>query len=52
MSDPTKPYYQRAIDNGIPDGIALDFKQDIHDFKPQWRKAGEAVNGLMQMRGQ
>ncbi|KAI4236785.1 MAG: hypothetical protein LQ349_002327 [Xanthoria aureola] len=52
MSDPIQPFYQRAIDNGIPDGIALDFKQDIHDFKPQWRQAGEAVNGLIQMRGQ
>ena len=39
MSDPTNPMYRRAIELGIPDGMALDFAEDLKQFKRAWRSA-------------
>lgn len=51
MSDPRNPLYERGIAQGISDGIMLDFKKDLHEFKGQWRQAREAEDGLVRMRG-
>ena len=46
MSDPINPMHRRAIELGIPDGMALDFAEDLKQFKQAWRSA----QGLMGMR--
>lgn len=45
MSDPTHPMYQRAIVLGIPDGMALDFADNLRLFKQEWRSA-QALSSL------
>ena len=44
MSDSTTSMHQRAFDLGIPDGMALDFAQDLHLFKVDWRSARELLS--------
>lgn len=38
MSSPQNPMFHRAIELGIPDGIALNFKEDLKLFKAHWRR--------------
>ena len=44
MSDPTTPMHRRALELGIPDGVALDFIHDLRHFKDDWRSAKELLN--------
>lgn len=45
MADPIHPMYQRAIALGIPDGMALDFADNLRLFKVEWRSA-QALESL------
>ena len=42
MSSPQNPMFHRAIELGIPDGIALNFKEDLKLFKAHWRQQSAA----------
>ncbi|KAL8906111.1 MAG: hypothetical protein Q9171_006402, partial [Xanthocarpia ochracea] len=42
MSSPQNPMFHRAIELGIPDGIALNFKEDLKLFKTHWRQQSAA----------
>ncbi|KAI4237290.1 MAG: hypothetical protein LQ349_001964 [Xanthoria aureola] len=42
MSSPQNPMFHRAIELGIPDGIALNFKEDLKLFKAHWRRQSAA----------
>jgi hypothetical protein len=39
MSDSSSSTYSRAMQLGIPDGMARSFRTDLRIFKPQWREA-------------
>lgn len=41
MEDGVSPVYQRAVKNGISDGIARGFKNDLHKFKEDYRRIKE-----------
>jgi hypothetical protein len=55
MEDGVSPVYQRAVKNGISDGIARGFKNDLRKFKEDYRRIKEdtqrAAMALNQLGG-
>jgi hypothetical protein len=49
MEDVITVQYKRAIELGIPDGLARQFRRDIRFFKPEWRRGQDL---LLLRRGQ
>jgi hypothetical protein len=49
MEDAITVQYKRAIELGIPDGLARQFRRDIRSFKPEWRRGQDL---LLLRRGQ
>ena len=41
MDDGVSPVFQRAVKNGISDGIARGFKSDLRKFKGDYRRIKE-----------
>jgi len=41
MDDGVSPVFQRAVKNGISDGIARGFKNDLRKFKGDYRRIKE-----------
>ncbi len=39
MSDPTSEIHKTAVRMGVPNGMARAFKDELKEFKPQWRQA-------------
>jgi hypothetical protein len=45
MANPASVIYTRALEKGIPEGMARNFSRDLRVFKRVWR-ATEALTGL------
>jgi hypothetical protein len=44
IEDPTTIQYKKAIDLGIPDGLARSFRRDLRTFKPAYRSGQDLLS--------